>query len=96
MVIAASSRYEYNGTVTVIADKFQGKRLNSPNDIAVHPDGSIWFTDPIYGIRGYYEGFKGESEIKEAVYRVDRQDRADGQGDRRSEPAQRHLLFAGL
>ena len=55
----------------MIADKFQGKRLNSPNDIVVHPDGGIWFTDPIYGIRGYYEGFKGESEIKEAVYRVD-------------------------
>jgi gluconolactonase len=65
------ARYEYNGAVTVIADKFQGKRLNSPNDIAVHPDGAIWFTDPIYGIRGYYEGFKGDSEIKEAVYRVD-------------------------
>ena len=45
-------RYEPNGTVTVIADKFQGKRLNSPNDIVVHPDGGIWFTDPIYGIRG--------------------------------------------
>jgi gluconolactonase len=43
------ARYESNGTVTVIADKFQGKRLNSPNDIAVHPDGSIWFTDPPYG-----------------------------------------------
>jgi gluconolactonase len=65
------ARYESNGTVTVIADKFQGKRLNSPNDIVVHPDGDIWFTDPIYGIRGYYEGFKGESETKEAVYRVD-------------------------
>src|SRR5271163_1374674 len=65
------ARYEYNGAVTVIADKFQGKRLNSPNDIAVHPDGGIWFTDPIYGIRGYYEGFKGESETNEAVYRVD-------------------------
>jgi gluconolactonase len=65
------ARYESNGTVTVIADKFQRKRLNSPNDIVVHPDGGIWFTDPIYGIRGYYEGFKGDSEIKEAVYRVD-------------------------
>jgi gluconolactonase len=65
------ARYEPNGTVTMIADKFQGKRLNSPNDIVVHPDGGIWFTDPIYGIRGYYEGFKGESETKEAVYRVD-------------------------
>ena len=64
-------RYEPNGTVTVIADKFQGKRLNSPNDIVVHPDGGIWFTDPTYGIRGNYEGFKGEQELKEAVYRAD-------------------------
>ncbi len=64
-------RYEPNGTVTVIADKFQGKRLNSPNDIAVHPDGSIWFTDPHYGIQGNYEGFKAQQELKEAVYRVD-------------------------
>jgi gluconolactonase len=64
-------RYEHNGTVTVVADKWNGKRLNSPNDIAVHPDGGVWFTDPIYGIRGNYEGFKGEQETKEAVYRVD-------------------------
>ena len=64
-------RYEPNGTITVIAEKFQGKRLNSPNDIVVHPDGGIWFTDPTYGIRGNYEGFKAEQEIKEAVYRVD-------------------------
>jgi gluconolactonase len=64
-------RYEPNGAVTVIAEKFQGKRLNSPNDIVVHPDGSIWFTDPTYGIRGNYEGFKGEQELKEAVYRAD-------------------------
>jgi gluconolactonase len=65
------SRYEPNGTVTVIADKYQGKRLNSPNDIVVHPDGGIWFTDPPYGIRGNYEGFKAESEVKPAVYRAD-------------------------
>jgi gluconolactonase len=64
-------RYESNGAVTVIAEKFQGKRLNSPNDIVVHPDGGIWFTDPMYGIRGTYEGFKAEIETKEAVYRVD-------------------------
>jgi gluconolactonase len=64
-------RYEPNGTVTVIADKFQGKRLNSPNDIVVHPDGSIWFTDPTYGILGNYEGFPATKEIKEAIYRVD-------------------------
>jgi gluconolactonase len=65
------ARYEPNGTVTTIADKFQGKRLNSPNDIVVHPDGGIWFTDPSYGIRGNFEGFKADSETKEAVYRVD-------------------------
>src|SRR5262245_29022863 len=64
-------RYEPNGTVTVIAEKYQGKRLNSPNDIVVHPDGSIWFTDPPYGIRGNYEGFKAASELPVAVYRVD-------------------------
>lgn len=65
-------RYEYNGTVTVIADKFEGKRFNSPNDIVVHPDGSIWFTDPPYGILGNYEGYKSPSEMPEAVYRVDK------------------------
>jgi len=64
-------RYEHNGTVTVVADKFLGKRLNSPNDVAVNPDGSIWFSDPTYGIRGNFEGYKGEQETKEAVYRVD-------------------------
>jgi gluconolactonase len=55
----------------VIADKFGGKRLNSPNDIVAHPDGGIWFTDPPYGINGNYEGFKGDKENKEAVYRAD-------------------------
>jgi len=64
-------RYEPNGMTTVIADKFQGKRLNSPNDIVVHPDGGVWFTDPSYGIRGNFEGQNGQSETKEAVYRVD-------------------------
>ncbi len=64
-------RYEQNGSITVIADKFEGKRLNSPNDIVVHPDGSIWFTDPPYGISGNYEGYPGTKELKEAVYRVD-------------------------
>ena len=64
-------RYEYDGSVTVIADKWQGKPLNSPNDIVVHPGGAIYFTDPDYGIRGNYEGFKSEKQLKEAVYRVD-------------------------
>ncbi|MED5534303.1 MAG: SMP-30/gluconolactonase/LRE family protein [Pseudomonadota bacterium] len=65
-------RYEPDGTTTVIAERFNGRRLNSPNDLVVHPDGSIWFTDPIFGIRQtQYEGFAAESETKEAVYRVD-------------------------
>jgi gluconolactonase len=64
-------RYEHDGSVTVIADKYNGKPLNSPNDAVVHPDGSIWFTDPPYGIMGSYEGFPAKQENKEAVYRVD-------------------------
>jgi gluconolactonase len=64
-------RYEHNGTVTTIADKYNGKPLNSPNDIVVHPDGSIWFTDPPYGVLGNYEGNQAKPELKEAVYRVD-------------------------
>lgn len=66
-------RYEHDGTVTVIAERIGRARLNSPNDVVVHPDGSIWFTDPSYGIRGDYEGHRAESETKEAVYRVDGQ-----------------------
>ena len=64
-------RYEPNGAVTTVAERYDGKRLNSPNDIVVHPDGGIWFTDPFYGIRGNYEGFKAQQESKESVYRVD-------------------------
>ncbi len=66
------SRTEYDGSITTIADRWQGKRLNSPNDVAVKSDGSIWFTDPTYGIDSDYEGDKAESEIgKSQVYRVD-------------------------
>ena len=64
-------RFEPDGTTTVIADKWQGKPLNSPNDLVVHPDGAVWFTDTAYGILGYYEGFQAKPEIKEAVYRVE-------------------------
>jgi gluconolactonase len=68
------SRTELNGSVTVIADRFEGKRLNSPNDVVVKSDGSIWFTDPSYGILIDYEGEKHESEIGNCnVYRVDAQ-----------------------
>jgi gluconolactonase len=64
-------RYEHNGKVSVLADKWDGKRLNAPNDIVVHPDGGIWFTDPGYGALMDYEGHKGKLEIKEAAYRID-------------------------
>ena len=64
-------RYEHSGKSTVLADKWNGKPLNAPNDIVVHPDGGIWFTDPGYGTMMNYEGNKGTLEIKEAVYRID-------------------------
>jgi gluconolactonase len=66
------TRTEHDGRITVVADRFEGKRFNSPNDVAVKSDGSIWFTDPAYGIDSDYEGHKGESEIGAChVYRVD-------------------------
>ena len=66
------TRTELDGSITIIADRYNGKRLNSPNDAVVASDGSIWFTDPVYGIGGYYEGVKAEPEQeKHNVYRVD-------------------------
>lgn len=65
-------RYDYDGSVTVLASKFNGKPFNAPNDAVVHPgDNSIWFTDPGYGSLMNYEGKKGPLELKEAVYRID-------------------------
>ncbi|SEM90801.1 gluconolactonase [Pseudorhodobacter antarcticus] len=65
------TRTEWDGSITIIADRFDGKRLNSPNDVVVHSDGSIWFTDPHYGIMTNYEGFAGTQDLPCNVYRVD-------------------------
>ena len=64
-------RTEHDGTITTLAGTFEGRRLNSPNDVVVKSDGSIWFTDPPFGILGYYEGYKAEPELPGNVYRVD-------------------------
>ena len=68
------TRTEIDGRITVLADSFEGKRLNSPNDVVVKSDGSVWFTDPFFGIGGFYEGEKAAAELPYNVYRVD----ADG------------------
>lgn len=66
------SRVELDGTTTVLVDNYQGKRLNSPNDVIVKSDGTIWFTDPTYGIDGEYEGDKADSELGGSyVFRFD-------------------------
>jgi gluconolactonase len=66
------SRIEPDGSRTVLADRFEGKRLNSPNDVVVKSDGSVWFTDPTYGIDSDYEGDRSPSEIGSSnVYRID-------------------------
>lgn len=65
------TRTEWDGLITVIADSYRSKRLNSPNDVVVSRDGAIWFTDPHYGIVSDYEGFKAEAELPCSVYRVD-------------------------
>jgi gluconolactonase len=65
------TRTEYDGSITVLADGFDGKRLNSPNDVVVKSDGSVWFTDPPFGIAGNYEGRQAEQELPGNVYRID-------------------------
>ena len=65
------TRTEYDGRITVLADNFNGKRFNSPNDIVCARDGSIWFTDPPFGIGGHWEGDKAAPELPHAVYRID-------------------------
>jgi len=65
------TRTEHDGSITVLMDEHEGKRLNSPNDVVVKSDGSVWFTDPTFGILGYYEGEKAEPDLPMGVYRLD-------------------------
>ena len=65
------TRTEHDGSITVLLDQYDGKRLNAPNDVVVHSDGSVWFTDPGYGILMDYEGGRAEAELPTRVYRVD-------------------------
>jgi gluconolactonase len=71
------TRTEHDGTITVLADRHEGRRLNSPNDVVVRADGTIWFTDPSYGIHSDYEGNKADNEFDGACY-VFRLDPATG------------------
>ncbi len=65
------SRTEHDGRIVTLADSFQGKKLNSPNDVVCKSDGSIWFTDPSFGILGWYEGHRAQPELPTNVYRWD-------------------------
>lgn len=65
------TRTEHDGSLTLVLDRFEGKLLNAPNDVVVHSDGSVWFTDPGYGILMNYEGERAEAELPTRVYRVD-------------------------
>ena len=65
------TRTEIDGSITVLIDRFDGKRLNAPNDVVVHPDGGIWFTDPGYGLLSLDQGDPGEPELPTRVYRID-------------------------
>ena len=65
------TRTEHDGTITVLADRFDGKPLNSPNDVVCRSDGSTWFTDPPFGVLSYYEGHVATPELPTNVYRVD-------------------------
>jgi gluconolactonase len=65
------TRTEHDGSITVLASHLEGKRLNSPNDVVVKSDGSVWFTDPPFGLLGFYEGERAPQELPTNVYRVD-------------------------
>ena len=75
------TRTEPDGAITVLAHAYDGKPLNSPNDVVVGSDGAVWFTDPTFGILGHYEGHPAEPELTPAVYRLDPSGRLDMMND---------------
>jgi len=70
------TRTEHDGNITVLAEGYQGKKFNAPNDLVVHSDGAIWFTDPGYGIMSDYEGDRADAELPTRVYRIDPEDKS--------------------
>ena len=89
------TRTEYDGRITVLMDSFEGKRLNSPNDIVVKSDDSIWFTDMNAGITGNWNGEVGEQEMPQRVYRIDgKTGQADDRDRWRGEAAERPCVLA--
>ena len=89
------TRTEHNGKITVLADNYQGKRFNAPNDIVVKSDGSIWFSDPPFGIEGNYEGRKAKEELPHAFYRIDGKTGRRDAGHQRCSGAERAYLLSG-
>jgi len=67
------TRTEYDGAITVLADHFDGKRLNSPNDVVVKSDDTVWFSDPAFGVLGDYEGYRAEPQLPTNLYRLEPQ-----------------------
>ncbi len=65
------TRTEHDGTMSILMDRHGGKPLNAPNDVVVHSDGAVWFTDPGWGIAGHYEGDRASEALPRAVYRID-------------------------
>ena len=90
------TRTEYDGSITALADSYRGRRLNSPNDVVVKSHGSVWFTDPPYGILTDYEGHRAEIEQDGChVYRIDPETGQVGGRCRRLRQAERHRLLTG-
>ncbi len=78
------TRTEHDGTITVLADSYRGKRLNAPNDVVVAADGAVWFSDPVFGILGDYEGYRAKPELPTYLYRLGPDGRLNAAAELRS------------